>query len=198
MAAKREKREKAAPMEEEVPVEVVEEEPQSAEPAEKKEPAKAKPEQDVSFTQNRELSWLRFDDRVLDEAFDERVPLFERMKFVEIFGSNLYEWFMVRVGGLTDLATLKKPPLDSRSGLTPDGQLDAIFAELPAMIARHEEAYDLVGGRLAEKGLVHVRRDQLTDADLAAVAWSRSPHRSAAWCSCPPTRSTTATRLSKT
>ena len=158
MAAKREKREKAAPMEEEVPVEVVEEEPQSAEPAEKKEPEKKEPdkakhEQDVSFTQNRELSWLRFDDRVLDEAFDERVPLFERMKFVEIFGSNLYEWFMVRVGGLTDLATLKKPPLDSRSGLTPDGQLDAIFAELPAMIARHEEAYDLVGGRLAEKRL---------------------------------------------
>jgi len=180
MAAKREKREKAAPMEEEVPVEVVEEEPQSAEPAEKKEPEKKEPEKkepdkakhelDVSFTQNRELSWLRFDDRVLDEAFDERVPLFERLKFVEIFGSNLYEWFMVRVGGLTDLATLKKPPLDSRSGLTPDGQLDAIFAELPAMIARHEEAYDLVGGRLAEKGLVHVRRDQLTDADLAAVA----------------------------
>ena len=175
MAAKREKREKAAPMEEEVPVEVVEEEPQSAEPAEKKEPEKKEPDKakhelDVSFTQNRELSWLRFDDRVLDEAFDERVPLFERLKFVEIFGSNLYEWFMVRVGGLTDLATLKKPPLDSRSGLTPDGQLDAIFAELPAMIARHEEAYDLVGGRLAEKGLVHVRRDQLTDADLAAVA----------------------------
>ena len=125
---------------------------------------------DVSFTQNRELSWLRFDDRVLDEAFDERVPLFERMKFVEIFGSNLYEWFMVRVGGLTDLASLKKPPRDSRSGLTPQGQLDAIFEKLPDMIARHEEAYELVGGQLAEKGLVHVRRDQLTDADLAAVA----------------------------
>ena len=171
MAAKREKREKTASMEEEeVPVEVVEEEPQSAEPAEKKEPAKAKPEQDVSFTQNRELSWLRFDDRVLDEAFDERVPLFERMKFVEIFGSNLYEWFMVRVGGLTDLATLKKPPLDSRSGLTPDGQLDAIFEQRPALIARPEEADDLVVGSLAEKGLVHVRHDQLADADLAAVA----------------------------
>ncbi|MBQ6521592.1 MAG: hypothetical protein IJI15_02010, partial [Atopobiaceae bacterium] len=68
MAAKREKREKTASMEEEVPVEVVEEEPQSAEPAEKKEPAKAKPEQDVSFTQNRELSRLRYDDRVLDES----------------------------------------------------------------------------------------------------------------------------------
>ncbi|MCR4870081.1 MAG: polyphosphate kinase 1 [Atopobiaceae bacterium] len=174
MAAKQDKREKtakeAAAIEEEAPAEVAEQELQPAEPAEKKEPAKGTAEPDVSFTQNRELSWLRFDDRVLDEAFDERVPLFERMKFVEIFGSNLYEWFMVRVGGLTDLATLKKPPLDSRSGLTPEGQLDAIFAELPAMIARHEEAYELVGSHLAEKGLIHVRRDQLTDADLSAVA----------------------------
>ena len=126
--------------------------------------------EDVSFTQNRELSWLRFDERVLDEAFDERVPLFERLKFVEIFGSNLYEWFMVRVGGLTDLATLKKQPIDSRSALTPAGQLDAIFEALPPMIARHEQAYEIVSEQLAEKGLVHVRRDQLTDADLAAVA----------------------------
>lgn len=56
---------------------------------------------------NRELSWLRFDNRVLDEAFDETVPLFERLKFVSIFESNLDEFLMVRVGGLSDLAELK-------------------------------------------------------------------------------------------
>ena len=52
------------------------------------------------FTQNRELSWLRFNDRVLDEATDETVPLLERLKFVAIFTSNLNEFFMIRVGSL--------------------------------------------------------------------------------------------------
>ena len=51
-------------------------------------------------TQNRELSWLRFNQRVLEEAQDETVPLMERMKFVAIFTSNLDEFFMIRVGSL--------------------------------------------------------------------------------------------------
>ena len=73
-----------------------------------------KPPRDFSYTQNRELSWLRFDNRVLDEAFDETVPLFERLKFVSIFESNLDEFLMVRVGGLSDLAELKKQPVDKQ------------------------------------------------------------------------------------
>ena len=55
-------------------------------------------------TQNRELSWLRFNQRVLEEARDETVPLMERMKFVAIFTSNLDEFFMIRVGSLYDMA----------------------------------------------------------------------------------------------
>ena len=74
-----------------------------------------KPPRDFSYTQNRELSWLRFDNRVLDEAFDETVPLFERLKFVSIFESNLDEFLMVRVGGLSDLAELKTQPVGSPS-----------------------------------------------------------------------------------
>ena len=77
-----------------------------------------KPPRDFSYTQNRELSWLRFDNRVLDEAFDETVPLFERLKFVSIFESNLDEFLMVRVGGLSDLAELKKQPVDNKSNMT--------------------------------------------------------------------------------
>ena len=60
----------------------------------------------LNYTQNRELSWLRFNQRVLEEAQDESVPLLERMKFVSIFTSNLDEFFMIRVGSLYDMLFL--------------------------------------------------------------------------------------------
>ena len=96
---------------------------------------------DYSYTQNRELSWLMFDNRVMDEAFDPEVPLFERLKFCEIFDSNLEEWFMIRVGGLSDLATLKNQPKDNKSHKTPAGQLDAIFEALPPLVERHAAGF---------------------------------------------------------
>ena len=55
---------------------------------------------DFSYTQDRELSWLRFNERVMEEARDESVPLFERLKFAAIFTSNLDEFFMIRVGSI--------------------------------------------------------------------------------------------------
>lgn len=78
-------------------------------------------------TQNREISWLRFDDRVLNEAKDPDVPLLERIKFVSIYGSNLEEFFMVRAGSLYDMEKVKFNAIDNKSGLTAEGQLQAIY-----------------------------------------------------------------------
>ena len=76
------------------------------------------------YTQNRELSWLRFDRRVLEEAGDKTVPLLERLKFTAIFSSNLDEFFMVRVGSLCDIAKLSPDETDNKSGLTAAEQLE--------------------------------------------------------------------------
>ncbi len=123
-----------------------------------------------NYTQNREVSWLRFDDRVLDEAFDETVPLFERLKFVSIFGSNLDEWFMVRIGGLSDLALLKKQPRDIRSNETPSEQIQNVLAMLPALIERQSQVFSGIEANLAGAGLTRVGASDLTDADLSRIA----------------------------
>ena len=91
---------------------------------------------DNSYTQNRELSWLKFNERVLDEALDEQVPLYERLKFAAIFTSNLDEFFMVRVGSLTDLALMNEPPIDNKSGMDPLEQLQAIFQAVRPLYAK--------------------------------------------------------------
>lgn len=128
-----------------------------------------KPPRDFSYTQNRELSWLRFDDRVLDEAFDETVPLFERLKFVSIFESNLDEFLMVRVGGLSDLAELKKQPVDNKSNMTASEQVDAVMAELPGLLTRWESIFKSIEGKLDTLGVHRARIDSLTPEERTFV-----------------------------
>ena len=80
------------------------------------------------FTQNREISWLRYNERVLEEALDERVPLFERLRFIAIFVSNLEEFFKVRVGSLLDDDEAGDDSIDRRSGMTAAEQLRIIHS----------------------------------------------------------------------
>lgn len=128
-----------------------------------------KPPHDFSYTQNRELSWLRFDNRVLDEAFDESVPLFERLKFVSIFESNLDEFLMVRVGGLSDLAELKKQPVDNKSNMTASEQVDAVMAEMPGLLTRWESIFKSIEGKLDTLGVHRARIDSLTPEERTFV-----------------------------
>lgn len=128
-----------------------------------------KPPRDFSYTQNRELSWLRFDNRVLDEAFDESVPLFERLKFVSIFESNLDEFLMVRVGGLSDLAELKKQPVDNKSNMTASEQVDAVMAEMPGLLTRWESIFKNIEGKLDALGVHRARTDSLTPEERTFV-----------------------------
>lgn len=128
-----------------------------------------KPPRDFSYTQNRELSWLRFDNRVLDEAFDETVPLFERLKFVSIFESNLDEFLMVRVGGLSDLAELKKQPVDNKSNMTASEQVDAVMAEMPRLLTRWESIFKSIEGKLDALGVHRARIDSLTPEERTFV-----------------------------
>lgn len=92
-----------------------------------------------NYTQNRELSWLKFNQRVLEEAKDSSVPLLERMKFVSIFTSNLDEFFMIRVGSLYDMSLTDNSTIDSRSGMNPKEQLDAIFAAVAPLYKERDK-----------------------------------------------------------
>ena len=81
---------------------------------------------------DRELSWLQFNRRVLEQAGDPTVPLLERLKFLGIYRSNLEEFFMVRVGSLTHRAELLPDERDEKTGCTPGEQVSAILAAVAA------------------------------------------------------------------
>ena len=108
------------------------------------------------YTQNREISWLHFDNRCLNEAKDKTVPLIERMKFVEIYTSNLTEFFMVRVGGLTDMNKASVTKLDNKSGLSPKGQLNAIYPAAKRGLKKRDEIFADLKRKLVKAGVEDV------------------------------------------
>ena len=107
----------------------------------------------MNYTQNRELSWLKFNQRVLEEARDETVPLLERMKFVAIFTSNLDEFFMIRVGSLFDMAHTDADTRDSRSGMTPREQLEQIFEAAAPLYKERDKTYAEIKKQLSPYGI---------------------------------------------
>ena len=113
------------------------------------------------YTQNRELSWLQFNARVLAEAEDENVPLLERFKFLAIFTSNLDEFFMIRVGSLCDMAAVDKEHTDSKSGLTAKEQLHLIYKAVVPLYARRDAAFSDVDSKLSAIGLRRLTMDSL-------------------------------------
>ncbi len=110
---------------------------------------------------NRELSWLKFNERVLEEALDESTPLLERVNFLSIFGSNLDEFFMIRVSGLRrqmQAGVLEAPP----DGMTPAEQLLAIREQLlPSLSLSHECWVNDLWVKLGEAGIRVLRYDEL-------------------------------------
>ncbi len=132
-------------------------------------PAEARDSYDFTYTQNRELSWLEFDNNILEEARDETLPLLERFKMASIFESNLDEFVMIRMGSLGELASLKRQPIDNKSNQTPAQQLASIYESLPPLIAKHDETVAVLEDELAAKGIQRVAWDDYTAEQRIAV-----------------------------
>jgi polyphosphate kinase len=118
---------------------------------------------------NRELSWLEFNQRVLDEACDESLPLLERLRFLAITASNLDEFFMVRVGGLRLLDEQGVTAPDP-SGMTPAEQLAAIRRRVRAMVEQQQVCFAELEQKLAEAGIRRIRGPELSERQARSVA----------------------------
>ena len=133
---------------------------------------------DLSYTQNRELSWLAFDQRVLEEAADPSVPLMERLRFLSIFTSNLDEFFMVRVGSLTDLALVAPNARENKGGFSPAEQLRRIYAAVVPLVRQRDQVYRELIEALAEHGVADIPYKELKNGEREYVrAWYREAMR---------------------
>lgn len=110
-------------------------------------------EHQITCFENRELSWLRFNERVLEEAEDARVPLCERLSFLSIFQSNLDEFFMVRIGSLHDQMLLDHESRENKTHMTPGEQIDAALGRIRELCHRRDSVYAALLEKLAEQGI---------------------------------------------
>ena len=122
----------------------------------------------IGLYENRELSWLKFNERVLEEAEDTSVPLCERMTFLSIFQSNLDEFFMVRVGSLEDQKLLSQKLRENKTNMTAGEQIEAILKRVAELNERKDAVYASIMKEVGEKG-VHL-------TDFKALAKSDSKY----------------------
>jgi polyphosphate kinase len=118
-----------------------------------------------TFMQNRELSWLTFNERILEEAQDVSVPLFERLKFISIFTSNLDEFFMIRVGSLTDLSLMENGNIDNKTGMTPKQQLEKIYKRTGPLYKVRDAVYEAVENHLRELSISNLDIKELDKSE---------------------------------
>jgi len=123
----------------------------------------------AAYMQNRELSWLKFNERVLFEANRTEMPLLERLKFISIFTSNLDEFFMIRVGSMEDSALLGSKLSDDKTGMSVREQLDEIYRVVVPLYAMAGEAFSSVSKGLSKRGVKFMSVQDLSAGELKAM-----------------------------
>lgn len=114
---------------------------------------------------NRELSWLKFNERVLEEAESSVVPLCERLSFASIFQTNLDEFFMVRVGSLVDQMLLPKDIRDNKTQMTPKEQIAAVLSQVKHLNRRKDDVYNALMEELEPYGVKLVNFQKISKRD---------------------------------
>ena len=116
---------------------------------------------------NRELSWLKFNERVLEEAENEHVPLAERLSFEAIYQSNLDEFFMVRVGSLLDQMILSGDIRENKTNMTPKEQINRILKVVRKLNQRKDAVYEALMDKIEEIGVTMVNFQRLSIEESA-------------------------------
>ncbi len=121
------------------------------------------------FKQNREVSWLRFNERILEEADDMTIPILERLKFVSIYATNLDEFFMVRVGSLFDKSIYTPNAIDNKSGMDPKEQLDIIYEISRLLNDKYNNSYKNIEIALRTNGIYSLDYNELDNDEQKYV-----------------------------
>ena len=128
----------------------------------KKQKGKEKQEEKIIYMMNRELSWLKFNERVLNEAGNPRVPLAERLAFMSIYQSNLDEFYRVRVGTLMDQMESSEIVRENKTNMTSEEQVKAILKVTRELDKKKSVIYEQLMGELEPKGIRLINFNKLS------------------------------------